>query len=82
MKDEKIITLYGENGKNIDFYLDAEIEYENEMYQVLRPTKENLELNQDEALVFMVEEINGENNYTLITDDEILKEIEKIYMNN
>lgn len=80
MRDEKIVTLYGENGKKIEFYLDAVIEYEDDIYQILRPINENLELKKDEALVFLVEEIDGESNYTLITDDDLLEEIERIYM--
>ena len=38
-------------------------------------------LNPDEALVFLVEEVDGENSYSLITDDDLLAEIEEVYNN-
>ncbi len=78
---EEIVTLNGENGAKIDFYLDCELEYDGDCYQVLRPVNDKMGLNPDEALVFLVEEENGDASYNLITDDELLKEIEEIYNN-
>lgn len=77
--DKKIVTLNGENGKKIDFSIEAEIEYNDDTYQILIPLKDDLELSSDEALVFRVDNISNELNYELITDDLLLKEIEKIY---
>ena len=42
MKQEnkpEIITITGDNGKKLDFYLEAEIEYDGYAYQILMPTK-------------------------------------------
>lgn len=78
---EEIVTLNGENGKKIDFYLDCELEYDDECYQVLRPVNDKMGLNPDEALVFLVEEVDGEASYSLITDDDLLAEIENVYNN-
>ncbi|MBQ7641884.1 MAG: DUF1292 domain-containing protein [Acholeplasmatales bacterium] len=78
---EEIVTLNGENGQKIDFYLDCELEYDDECYQVLRPVNDKMGLNPDEALVFLVEEVDGEASYSLITDDDLLAEIENVYNN-
>lgn len=78
---EEIVTLNGEDGNKIDFYLDCELEYDNESYQILRPVNDKMGLSPDEALVFLVEEIDGEASYSLITNDELLAEIEEIYNN-
>lgn len=78
---EEIVTLNGENGQKIDFYLDCELEYDYECYQVLRPVNDKMGLNPDEALVFLVEEVDGEASYSLITDDDLLAEIENVYNN-
>ena len=78
---EEIVTLNGEKGQKIDFYLDCELEYDDECYQVLRPVNDKMGLNPDEALVFLVEEVDGEASYSLITDDDLLAEIENVYNN-
>ena len=79
---EEIVTLNGEDGNKIDFYLDCELEYDGEMYQILRPINDKMGLNPDEALVFLVEEIDGDASYSLITNDELLSEIEELYNNS
>ena len=78
MKDQ-IVTLYGENNQEIDFYVDAEIELDEEYYMVLRPVKENLGLSPDEALVFRVDYIDGESNFELVEDDDLLNQISEEY---
>ena len=76
---EEIVTLYGENGAEIDFYIDAEIELDDECYMVLRPVSEDLDLGSDEALVFRVDYIDGESNFELVEDDDLLKIITEKY---
>ena len=72
---ENIVTLYGENNQEIDFYVDAEIELDEEYYMVLRPVKADLGLSADEALVFRVDYIDGESNFELVEDDDLLNMI-------
>lgn len=74
-----IVTLTGENGQSIDFYLEAELEYEGEAYQILVPKTKNMGLAEGDALVFHVEYIANDLSYSLVEDDDLLKEIEKIY---
>ena len=54
MKENNIVTLNGENGKSLDFRIEAELEYDGYLYQILRPLKKYNDLN-DEAIVFRVE---------------------------
>ena len=82
MKNEnkpEIVTITGENGKKLDFYLEAEIEYEGYAYQILMPTKKYADLDPDMAIVFRVEVIDGENQYFTEENDEIISIIEEIY---
>ncbi|MGM9970015.1 MAG: DUF1292 domain-containing protein [Anaeroplasma sp.] len=70
-----IITLTGENNQSLDFYIEAELEYEGYSYVVLKPVDENLGISIDEAIVFRVEG----NNYEIEYDDEIIDAISNIY---
>ncbi len=82
MKQEnkpEIITITGENGKKLDFYLEAEIEYDGYSYQILMPTKKYDDLEKDMAIVFRVEVIDGENQYFIEENDDIISIIEEIY---
>ncbi len=76
---DNILTLHGENNESYDFYIDAEIEFEYDNYIVVRPLSKELGLNPDEALVFRVDYIDGEDNFEMVDDDEILNAISEIY---
>ena len=76
MKQTKpIVTLTGENNQSLDFYIEAELEYEGYSYAILTPVKDNLGLSSDEAIVFRVEGDNFEIEY----DDEIIDAISKLF---
>lgn len=77
--NEKILTLTGENNKSYDFIIDAEIEYEEDNYLVLRPLSKEMGLDLDEALVFRVDYIDGEDHFEMVDDEEILEAISEIY---
>ncbi|MBQ9520585.1 MAG: DUF1292 domain-containing protein [Acholeplasmatales bacterium] len=79
MKENNIVTLNGENGKSLDFRIEAELEYDGYLYQILRPLKKYNDLN-DEAIVFRVEYTSNYGyEYFVEEDDEIISQIEKIY---
>ena len=78
-KENNIITLNGENGKKMNFIIDAELEYDGYKYQILRPVDEFEGLNPDEAIVFRIEETNDGEEYFIEENDEIISEIENIY---
>ena len=81
-KENNIITLNGENGKKLNFYLDAELEYDGYKYQILRPVDSFEGLNPDEAIVFRIEETNDGEEYFIEENDDVINEIEEIYNSN
>jgi len=81
MKKDNIVTLNGENNKKMDFYIDAELEYDGYKYQILRPVEEFDDLASDEAIVFRIEETNDGEEFFIEENDDIISEIENIYNN-
>lgn len=81
MKKEtnNIVTLNGENGKKLNFYIDAELEYDGYKYQILRPVDKFEDLDPDQAIVFRIEETNDGEEYFIEENDDIISEIEEIY---
>ena len=81
MKKEtnNIVTLNGENGKKLNFYIDAELEYDGYKYQILRPVDKFEGLDPDQAIVFRIEETNDGEEYFIEENDDIISEIEEIY---
>ncbi len=81
MKKEinNIVTLNGENGKKLNFYIDAELEYDGYKYQILRPVDKFEDLDSDQAIVFRIEETNDGEEYFIEENDDIISEIEEIY---
>ncbi len=78
-KENNIITLNGENGKKMNFIIDAELEYDGYKYQIMRPVDKFDDLDPDEAIVFRVEETEDGEEYFIEENDEIISEIENIY---
>lgn len=80
-KENNIVTLNGENGKNMNFYLDCELEYDGYRYQILRPVQKFDDLEPDQAIVFRIEETTEGDQYFIEENDDIISEIEEIYNN-
>lgn len=78
---EEIVTIKGENGKEMDFILAAELEYDGYNYQILIPTKKYKDLSSDMAIVFRLEDTGNGINYFIEENDEIISAIEEIYNN-
>ena len=76
---EEIVTIKGENGKELLFSLIAELEYDGYNYQILMPKKKYEDLNDDEAIVFRLESTPNGIEYFIEEDDEIISKIEEIY---
>ena len=75
----EIVTLNGENGKKLEFFLEAELEYEGFIYQILKPTKKYNDLSPDEAIVFRLENLDSGTEYFIEENDDVISEIERIY---
>ena len=77
-KDLDIVTLNGENGKKLNFYLDAEVELDGYTYYVLVPVEHIDGFEDDMAMVFRVE---GDE-FFMEENDDIIAEIERLYYND
>ena len=82
-KEEKqeIVTITGEDGKTLNFYLEGELELDGYNYQILMPTKKYDDLEPDMAIVFRVEITENGNEYFIEENDDIISEIEEIFNN-
>ena len=82
--DDDIVTLIGENGKEIDFVEIAGIAYRGNFYALLQPVELLEGMNDDEALVFKVTTgKDGTDNFDIELDDAVIdavfREYEKLY---
>ena len=77
----KITMLGTGNGETLDFYCDAKIPLGDYVYEVLRPVKKFDGLDPDEAIVFRTfENEDGSIGYEIEEDDEVISEIEKVWL--
>ena len=73
---DDIITLTSENNEEIEFVNIAQIVYQSKIYAILQPVELLDGMDEDEAFVFEVEtDEEGQNSYTIVTDDEIVDEV-------
>lgn len=66
--DENIF-LYNEDGEAVEFEQIAVIPMEDETYVILRPVILLEGMNEDEALVFVIETVDGEDTLAIVEDD-------------
>lgn len=83
-EDESDIVLYDENEKPIKFEQIAVIPVKEEVYAILRPLEKMEGLEEDQGLVFLLDETEeGEEILTIVDDDEIIDlvfdEYEKLF---
>ena len=73
---DDIITLTSENNEEIEFVNIAQIVYQSKIYAILQPVELLDGMDEDEAFVFEVKtDEEGQNSYTIVTDDEIVDEV-------
>lgn len=75
----EIVTITGENNSKLDFYLEAELEYDGYNYQILVPCKKYADLEPDMAIVFRLENTENGVEYFIEENDDIISEIEEIF---
>lgn len=83
-EDASNIVLYDENEKPVEFEQIAIIPIKEEVYAVLRPVEKMEGLDEDQAIVFLLDETNeGEEILNVVDDDEtidlVFDEYEKIF---
>ena len=71
--NDDIVTLQTADGEEVDFVEIAGIAYEGNFYAILQPVELLEGMDEDEALVFLVERgENGEDKFSIVTDDDIM----------
>ena len=73
---DDIITLTYESNEEIDFVNIDQIVYQSKIYAILQPVELLDGMDEHEALLSEVEtDEEGQNSYTIVTDDEIVDEV-------
>jgi len=73
------IFMYDENDKEVEFEQVAVIPFEEKVYAILHPLIEDSEFADDEAVVFVLEEIDDEDSLVLVEDEALIDKIYVIY---
>lgn len=72
-EDNSNIVLYDESEKEVEFEQIAIIPIKEEVYAILRPIEKLGDLEEDQALVFLLEQTEeGEELLTVVEDDDII----------
>ena len=74
------IFLFGENGEKLEFEQIAVLPIYHKIYVILRPVGINT-LADDEALVFCIDEIDGEQTLVLLEDEALIDDVFSEYYN-
>ena len=73
------LKLYDENNKETEFEQIAVIPHNGKVYTLLKPVTKIVAVNDDEALVFVIEEIDDEDCLVIVDDEKIVDEVFKEY---
>ena len=73
------ITLYNEEGEAIEFEQIALIPLDERDFAILRPVEAPEGMAEDEAFVFAIEEVDGEEDLILVEDDDIVDAVFEEY---
>lgn len=78
---EELITLTSSDGDQVDFLEIAGIPIDGNFYTILKPVEVIEGMTEDDVLVFKVEETeNGDSNFSLERDEEVLNKIYQEYL--
>ena len=69
------IKLYDENNKETEFEQVAIIPIDDKIYAILKPITEITGVSDDEALVFVIEEIDDEEVLVVVDDEELVDKV-------
>ncbi|MBR2468195.1 MAG: DUF1292 domain-containing protein [Clostridia bacterium] len=73
------LKLYDENNKETEFEQVAVIPLNEKIYAILKPVTKIAGVNDDEALVFVIEEIEDEDCLVIVDDEKIVDDVFKEY---
>ena len=77
--DNDIVTLTTSDGRNVDFVEIAGINYRGKFYAILQPVELIEGMSDDEALVFQVTRVNGQDKFDIVLDDNIIDAVFREY---
>jgi len=69
------IKLYNEENKEVEFEQIALVPIDNKTYAILKPVQTMEGIAEDEALVFVIEEIDDEDCLVIVEDDAIVDQV-------
>ena len=75
------IVMYNDNNEPVEFQQIAVIPLQGNVFVILRPVGEVEGIGEDEALVFAIDEIDGEECLTIVVDDEAVDQVFEEYYN-
>ena len=73
------LKLYDENNKETEFEQVAVIPLNGKIYAILKPVTKIVGVNDDEALVFVIEEIDDEDCLVIVDDEKVADDVFKEY---
>ena len=73
------LKLYDENNKETEFEQVAVIPLNEKIYAILKPVTKIVGVNADEALVFVIEEIDDEDCLVIVDDEKVVDDVFKEY---
>ena len=73
------IVLFNEDNQKVEFEQIALVPIERRVYALLRPVSHIDGIGENEALVFVIEEIDGEDCLIIVEDDEIIDKVFEEY---
>ena len=75
------IILYNEEGEAVEFEQIALIPLDSSDFAILRPVVALEGMGEDEALVFGIEEVDGEETLVIVEDDDVVDAVFEEYYN-
>ena len=77
--NDENIKLYNEENQEVEFEQIALIPIEDKTYAILRPVSGMEEIAEDEALVFVIDEIDDEECLVIVEEDSIVDKVFEEY---
>lgn len=73
--DDSNLILYDENNNPTEFQQIAVIPKNNKIYAILKPLSKKFNIADDEALVFVIEEVDDEDYLIIVEDEKIIDSV-------
>ena len=77
--NDENITLYNEENQEVEFEQIALVPIENKTYAILKPVAQMEGIADDEALVFVIDEIDDEDCLVIVEDDAVIDKVFEEY---